>query len=326
MVEKAKILITGSSGMFGWSLCEALGNDYEDFGLDLLETQNSILNSRFFSQCDITDKNGVVLAVKRIKPDLIIHTAGYTDVDGSEQNSEKAFAVNAGGTENIARAAKELDATLFYISTDYVFDGKKDNPYSEDDIPNPINIYGQSKLEGERVIQSLLEKYFILRTSWLFGPNGKNFVTNILQKADNNNVFQVVNDQIGSPTYTLDLTYALKKILLSILKLQSSLIPYGIYHITNSGSCSWYEFAKEIISFKQLKVQILPVTSLENKRPAPRPKISILDNSKFMNTFNLKLRPWPEALRHFLQMYCHRTENAPKATSFKGTVPEGDCP
>ena len=320
MVEKIKILITGSSGMLGLSLCKALADEYEVFGLDLLAT-------RSFTQCDITDKDKLVATVKSVKPDLIIHTAGYTDVDGSEQNPKQAFAVNAGGTENISRAAKKLGAILFYISTDYVFDGKKDRPYTETDIPRPINIYGQSKLEGERTIQALLEKHFILRTSWLFGPNGRNFVTTFLQKTKGNKTLPIVNDQIGSPTYTLDLAGAIKT-LLSILnssRMRSlkevnlrdpeaiqkkslhsgkpSANLYGIYHITNSGSCSWHEFAQEIISIKQLHTRILPITSLESMYPAQRPGMSVLDNSKLMLTFKLRLRPWKEALNHFLLNY-----------------------
>ena len=295
MVEKIKVLITGSSGMLGLSLCKALADEYEVFGLDLLAT-------RSFTQCDITDKDKLVATVKSVKPDLIIHTAGYTDVDGSEQNPKQAFAVNAGGTENVARAAKEFGATLFYINTDYVFDGTKDKPYTEADTPNPINIYGQSELDGQKITQSLLEKYFILRTSWLFGPNGNNFVTKILQKARENKVLQVVNDQIGSPTYTLDLAQAIK-ILLSTVNSKASANLYGIYHITNSGSCSWHEFAQEIISIKQLHTRILPITSLESMYPAQRPGMSVLDNSKLMLTFKLRLRPWKEALRHFLQNF-----------------------
>jgi dTDP-4-dehydrorhamnose reductase len=299
MVEKTKILITGSKGMLGSKLCQVLADEYEVFGLDLLATRYSLLATRFFTQCDITDKDKVVAAIKSATPNLIIHTAAYTDVDGCELNPEKAFAVNAKGTENVARAAKEIGATLFYISTDYVFDGKGDKPYTEADTPNPINTYGQSKLEGERIIQSLLEKYFILRSSWLFGPSGKNFVTTILQKAGERKTLKVVDDQIGSPTYTLDLADAVKSLLAICYSLLAT--NYGIYHITNRGSCSWYEFAQEIVALKRLATQILPVTSKEIKRPAQRPRMSVLDNSKVMNTFNLRLRHWSEALRHFYE-------------------------
>jgi len=250
-------------------------------------------------ECDITNQKETTETIEDYNPRIIIHTAAYTDVDGNELSPEKAFAVNAGGTENVARVTKELGATLFYISTDYVFDGKKDKPYKETDSPNPANIYGQSKLDGEKVIQALLERHLILRTSWLFGPKGKNFVTAILEKTKENETLQVVDDQIGSPTYTLDLAKAIK-VLLSTINSKLSTEVYGIYHITNSGSCSWYEFAREIISLKQLNTQILPVSSAEIKRPAQRPKMSILDNSKLTNIFNVKLRFWKEALKHFL--------------------------
>lgn len=289
MVEKTKILITGSEGMLGSSLVNALTPGYEVKGIDI-------------DDCDITNKKDTIRLIKNYNPRIIIHAAAYTDVDGCELNSEKAFAVNASGTQNVARTAKELNATMFYISTDYVFDGRKDKPYTETDIPNPVNIYGQSKLEGERATQSLLDKYIILRTSWLFGHRGKNFVTTILQKATENKTIHVVRDQFGSPTYTLDLVSAIK-VILSYLDFQTSTKLYGIYHITNSGICSWYEFASKIISLKQLKTQVLPITSLESKRPAQRPKNSVLDNSKSMSTFNLKLRAWSEALGHFLQNY-----------------------
>lgn len=285
--------------MLGSSLCETLAEDYEVFGLDLLDTGYSVLDTRFFIQCDITDKDSLVTALNGIKPDFIIHTAAYTDVDGCELNSEKAFAVNAQGTGNVVQVAEEFGATLIYISTDYVFDGKKDKPYIETDTCNPINIYGQSKLEGERIVQNRLERYYILRTSWLFGPKGKNFVTAVLQKVKENEALQVVNDQVGSPTYTIDLARAIKA-LFSTLSSRSPDI-YGIYHISNSGSCSWYEFARQILSLKQLKTQVLPVSSKESNRPARRPRMSLLDNSKLMSAFNLKLRPWQEALKHFLE-------------------------
>ncbi|MFH1338466.1 MAG: dTDP-4-dehydrorhamnose reductase [Candidatus Omnitrophota bacterium] len=281
--------------MLGSKLCEALADEYEAFGLDLLKPQLSTLNPQHFIQCDITDKDKVAASINKVKPDLIIHAAAYTDVDGCELNPEKAFAVNAKGTENIAQAAKESDAALFYISTDYVFDGKKDKPYTEADAPNPINIYGKSKLEGEKAVRSLLDKYFILRTSWLFGPGGKNFVTTILNKAGESRELRVVDDQIGSPTYTLDLADAVKN-LLSMLAANL----YGIYHITNGGGCSWCEFAKKIVLLSNLKTQILPITSEESNRPAPRPKMSLLDNSKLIVTFKLRLRPWQEALRDFM--------------------------
>jgi len=272
--------------MLGSRLVDVLSSEHEVKAIDI-------------DNCDITNQKETTKTITDYSPSIIIHTAAYTDVDGSELNLEKAFAVNTGGTENVVSAAKKVGSTLFYISTDYVFDGEKDEPYEETDIPNPINIYGRSKLEGEKITQALLEKYLILRTSWLFGPNGKNFVITILQKAKEKETLKVVDDQIGSPTYTLDLAKAIKS-LLSTLNSQLSTKFYGIYNITNSGSCSWYEFAKEIISLKQLKTQILPVSSAEIKRPAKRPKMSILDSSKLMNIFNLKLRSWKEALNHFL--------------------------
>ena len=186
--------------MLGSRLVDVLSSEHEVKAIDI-------------DNCDITNQKETTKTITDYSPSIIIHTAAYTDVDGSELNLEKAFAVNTGGTENVVSAAKKVGSTLFYISTDYVFDGEKDEPYEETDIPNPINIYGRSKLEGEKITQALLEKYLILRTSWLFGPNGKNFVITILQKAKEKETLKVVDDQIGSPTYTLDLAKAIKSLL-----------------------------------------------------------------------------------------------------------------
>ncbi|MBU0549327.1 MAG: dTDP-4-dehydrorhamnose reductase, partial [Candidatus Omnitrophica bacterium] len=237
-MAETKVLVTGSKGMLGSILTEVLSAEFEVKGIDIEDS-------------DIIDTEKTTKIIKNYNPGIIIHTAGFTDVDECELNQKKAFSINSLGTKNVAGAANEVGATLFYISTDYVFDGKKSIPYTESDIPNPVNIYGKSKLEGEEIIRNNLTKYFILRTSWLFGPRGKNFVSTILQKAKENDRLQVVDDQVGSPTYTLDLADAIR-FLLSTLNSQLLSGYYGIYHITNAGSCSWYEFAKEIIFLKQL--------------------------------------------------------------------------
>ncbi|MFH1507988.1 MAG: dTDP-4-dehydrorhamnose reductase [Candidatus Omnitrophota bacterium] len=285
-MAETKVLVTGSKGMLGSILTEVLSAEFEVKGIDIEDS-------------DIIDTEKTTKIIKNYNPGIIIHTAGFTDVDECELNQKKAFSINSLGTKNVAGAANEVGATLFYISTDYVFDGKKSIPYTESDTPNPLNIYGKSKLEGEEIIRNNLTKYFILRTSWLFGPNGKNFVSTILQKAKENDRLQVVDDQVGSPTYTLDLADAIR-FLLSTLNSQLLSGYYGIYHITNAGSCSWYEFAKEIIFLKQLDTRILPVSTAEYKRPARRPMMSALDNSKLIAAFKLKLRPWQEALRSSL--------------------------
>lgn len=299
MVEKAKVLITGSSGMLGSDICKVVGSREEIFGLDLIENETSIPHASNFVKCEITNKDEVFLAIDKIRPDFIIHTVAYTDVDGCESDPKRAFSVNTQGTENIANAAKRLNISLFYISTDYVFDGNKDMAYTENDKPNPINAYGRSKLEGEEIIQNLLKKYLILRTSWLYGINGKSFVNTILQEAKKNEVIEVVNDQFGSPTYTLDLAQAIS-LLITKFKSETKTNIYGIYHITNQGSCSWYELANQIVLIKQLRTKIIPISSGESKRSARRPRMSVLDNSMFITTFRLKLRPWQEALRDFL--------------------------
>ena len=289
MVEKIKVLITGSNGMLASSLALVLTRQFQVTGIDI-------------DNCDITDKDAILNKIKYCNPAIVIHAAAYTDVDGSQLNPDKAFAVNVSGTENIVRALNGLDTVLFYISTDYVFNGSKNSAYLETDAPDPINAYGRSKLEGERAVQEFLTKYFILRTSGLFGQNGKNFITAILAKAGKEKAIKVVDDQIGCPTYTIDLAEAIKFIVLNFLESRSS-ERYGIYHVTNSGSCSWFEYAKEIVAVKQLETQVVPIHSQESGRLAPRPKISILDNSKLKAAFNLELRPWQEAVRHFLQNY-----------------------
>ena len=289
MVEKVKILITGSQGMLGSALVKVLSSEFKTKGIDIAD-------------CDITDKDQIINLVTSYRPSIIIHTAAYTDVDVNELNSERAFAVNALGSENIAKAAKDAQALLFYISTDYVFDGNKPKPYIEEDIPNPVNIYGSSKLKGEKFVQALVEKHFILRTSWLFGPKGKNFVTTILDKAQAVSRLEVVDDQKGSPTYTLDLAKAIKNLIahLDTVPCQDC---YGIYHLTNAGSCFWFEFAKRIVELANLKTEVFPISSQESKRPACRPKMSILNTNKIKDVFSAELRTWQEALESFLSEF-----------------------
>ena len=273
-----KILITGAKGMLGHDLIDKL-KDYEIIATDI-------------DELDVT-KESAISQIKDSNPDIIVHLAAYTDVDGCEDNISQAFEVNALGTRNVAIASKELDIPMIYISTDYVFDGKKDSPYFEFDTPNPLNIYGKSKLAGEWFTQNLSPFPIIVRTSWLYDKYGKNFVYTILNLAKRNNTLKIVDDQIGSPTYTKDLAEALKLII-------GSPQP-GIYHVTNSGFCSWYEFAKEILSLKTINVNVIPIKSEELKRPATRPKNSKLHNFIFYKTYGIHLPNWRSALKSFLQ-------------------------
>ncbi len=294
-----KILITGSSGMLGRALCQEFSDKYEIVGLDIVEFKVQGSKLKGFIECDITDitdREKTIANIVSAKPNIVIHTAAYTDVDGCEENPEKAHRINALGTETVALACRKCGAFLYYISTDFVFYGEKESAYVEKDLPNSVNIYGKSKLDGEKFVQSILKKIVIVRSSWLFGKGGRNFVDTLLNKAKSEKRIEVVNDQFGSPTYTRDLTQAINRLIGSTEHLSS------IYHITNSGSCSWYEFAKEILKVKGVKGVVLePATSEEVNRPARRPKMSILENQRYQELTGEKLRPWQDALGEYLQ-------------------------
>lgn len=286
--------------MLGADLSCELKNDYEVSGLDAIRRQKSAAH-RFY-QCNIADKKDVLGVTSRVKPRIVIHAAAWTDVDGCELNAEKAYKVNYEGTKNIAAACKKVKALLIYISTDFVFDGKKKTAYKEKDKPGPINIYGDSKLKGEEAVKKVLKKYFILRTSWLYGRHGSNFVDTILEKAKKELTLKVVDDQIGSPTYTKDLSKAIHALL---GKIRVSGIGYrvsgcGIYHISNSGNVSWYQYTKEILRLAGSETKVIPISSKESARPARRPAMSILDNLKFNKFTGYRMRHWKEALKEYL--------------------------
>ncbi len=240
---------------------------------------------------DITDLDKSLSIIRKAKPDYLIHTAAYTDVDGSEQDPEKAYFINGLGTRNIAMACEEIKCPIIYISTDYVFDGMSEVPYSEWDLPAPINKYGLSKLIGEQYVTSLTNRFYIIRTSWLYGRNGKNFVETIVKLLSEKDEIDVVNDQVGSPTYTYDLAEKLKEIIGK---------GYGIYHITNSSSCSWYEFASEIARLTSGKTIIKPTTTEKFDLPARRPSYSVLDNTMLRLEGIKELRHWKEALQSYI--------------------------
>ena len=230
-----RVLITGACGMLGRDLVETLSKEHELFGIDVKDSGSWILNlgSMEFSKADIINKEEIIKVICDARPEVVIHTAAYTDVDGCEKNEDLAHRVNGTGTQNVALACQKCKAVIAYISTDFVFDGEKKEPYIESDRPNPLSVYGKSKLEGEKHISSLLDRYFIIRTSWLFGKHGRNFVNTILKLAQEKKELRVVNDQIGSPTYTKDLAYAIKRL---ITDHRSPITDFGIYHISNSDS------------------------------------------------------------------------------------------
>ena len=268
-----KILVTGANGMLGQDLCPIL----EDVGAFVIETDIDSL--------DITNAEVVQQALSDIRPDLVIHCAAYTNVDKAEEDIEAATKINSTGTENLAKTCGNLGITLIYISTDYVFDGTGSTPLTPDSPVNPINNYGLTKLQGEEAVKKHCEKYYIARTSWLYGIHGKNFVETMLSLKDKEEL-KVVDDQIGCPTWTVELANGILRLLQK---------PYGTYHVCGSGQTSWYGFAKEIFSQSQLNVNLKPCTTDEFPRPAKRPKYSVMDNSGLC-------RRWEVALHDYLQL------------------------
>lgn len=268
-----KVLLTGANGMLGQDLSPIL----EDVGAFVIETDTDNM--------DITDAELVANALTQVHPDFVIHCAAYTNVDKAEEEPEKADLINVKGTENIAKVCAKLDIPIVYISTDYVFDGTKTTPYTANDETNPINVYGKTKLLGEEMIKKHCEKYYIARTSWLYGHYGKNFVETMISMAKNEEI-KVVDDQIGCPTWTVELANG-------ILKLLS--MPYGTYHVCGSGETSWYGFAKEIYKQMNLNVNLKPCTTEEFSRPAKRPQHSVMDNKKIC-------RNWEAALHDYIAL------------------------
>ncbi len=299
MPEKHKVLVIGSSGMLGIDLCNELRRDYEVYGCDLAVNEKSQVED--FIKCDITDAGSVSEAVLKFSPEVVVHTAAWTDVDACEKDPEKAYRVNFTGTENIAVACKKSGANLIYISTDFVFDGSKNGLYKETDKPSPLNIYAKSKLEGEEAVKKNFNNYFILRTSWLYGSNGKNFVDTIIAKSNTEKELKVVDDQVGSPTYTGDLSLAIHKLIDMIFSGSVSVDEVsGIYHVSNSGSVSWYEYAAEILRLTGSSTRVIPITSEHLARPAKRPAMSSMDCSKFSMLTGFKMRGWEAALKEYI--------------------------
>ncbi|MCM8786772.1 MAG: dTDP-4-dehydrorhamnose reductase [Candidatus Omnitrophica bacterium] len=284
--KKKKILITGATGLLGNALSKILKPYYNIIG---------ICKKNF----DITDKYIVKYKLKKINPDVIIHCAAYTNVDKAQIEKEVAYKVNVYGTRNLAQDLKSKDPLFIYISTDYVFNGKKRTPYTEKDKPSPINIYGKTKLEAEKEILKL-KKYIIIRTSWLYGPKGKNFIETIAKLTKEKKVIEVVNEQIGSPTYTIDFSKAIKELLNLYFK---NKLPYGIYHITGRGSCSWFELAKFVMKLLNLDIKIVPVSLKKLKREAKRPKNSVLSNEKFYSLVGHYLPHWKVSVKHYIENY-----------------------
>lgn len=274
-----KILITGAKGMLGQDLCPIL----EDEGYEIIETD--------IDNLDIINPDGINAFLTSHKPDIVIHCAAYTNVNKAEEELEKASLINVKGTETVAKACAQNDIKLIYISTDYVFDGEKKEPYQPYDKPNPLNAYGRTKFEGEKAVQKYCKKYYIVRTSWLYGHYGKNFVETMLSLANKSDFrpdIKVVDDQTGCPTWTVELAQGIVQIL-------ENEAEYGIYHICSSGQTSWYNFAREIFGLEGLKVNLKPCKSEEFPSPAQRPKYSVMHS-------NIVCRNWKAALKDYLNL------------------------
>lgn len=275
------ILVTGINGQLGYDV------------LKELKTRNIECVGVGKDELDITDKEKVTSYIKNLNPKKVIHCAGYTAVDLAEDDIEHCTNVNVNGTQNIALACKNINATMMYISTDYVFDGRGELPFKVDDSTAPVNVYGKSKLDGEKVLQQVLSNYFIVRISWVFGINGNNFVKTMLKLGKDKSNLNVVSDQIGSPTYTKDLAILLCDMINSE--------KYGVYHATNDGYCSWAEFAAKIMEKANLNCEINPILTSEYKTKAVRPNNSRLDKTALSEN-NFKLLPhWEDALNRFLK-------------------------
>lgn len=270
-----KVLVTGARGQLGFDVLRVLkAHDVQHLGVDI-------------SELDITIESDVDNFIYSYKPDVIIHCAAYTAVDKAEDEKELCYKINVLGTKYLVASAKKSNAKFLYISTDYVFNGEGNVPFTIEDTPNPINYYGLTKFQGELEVVKALDKYYIVRISWVFGVNGNNFVKTMLRLSETRKSLTVVSDQIGSPTYTYDLSYAILKLI--------ETDKYGIHHLTNDGFCSWSEFAEEIFSQSKADVCIEPILSSDYKTKAIRPLNSRLEKN------DIRLRPWKEALSHFLK-------------------------
>ncbi len=276
-----RILVTGASGMLGQDVV----TEFRQRDVTVAAYKREGL--------DITDRVGTLRVVEREKPQVVINCAAYTDVDGAEAEPQRALLVNGLGPKNLALACRESGADLVQISTDYIFDGVKDSPYGAYDQPDPVNVYGKSKLWGERAVSSLLPNAYIVRTSWLFGAGGRNFVTTMLRLGREQKTLRVVDDQCGCPTYTADLARALADLVGTRC--------YGIYHVTNTGAATWYGFARSIFAGAGLAVELNPCSTGSFPRPARRPPNSMLDPFPLAETLGYLLPPWEDALERFLK-------------------------
>ncbi len=294
-----KILLIGKNGQVGWQLERALAPLGE-----VMATDKNVI--------DMAKHNSIISTIQNIKPDLIVNASAYTAVDKAESDADTAMSINASALSVIATEAKKINAVVIHYSTDYVFDGAKNKPYTENDTTNPMGIYGKSKLEGEKMLAEAGVPYLIFRTSWVYDTRGKNFLLTMLRLAQEREEMRVVNDQTGSPTWAKMIAMATSQIISQGSKDIQGFIQEnkGIYHMTSAGETTWYNFAKNIIENaagqKNFKVKsIIPITTNEYPTPAKRPQYSVMDNSKLKNTFNISIPSWEKGLKLVLEELKH---------------------
>lgn len=290
-----KILITGSNGQLGSQIINILKKGTSELGTIQGKYKNADIIGTNTKNLDITNLESVKRYINGVGPNIVINSAAYTNVDGCESNQDLAFRVNSLGARNLAIACEQVDAKLIHISTDYVFEGNETTPYREYDITNPVSVYGKTKLLGENYVREFCSKYFIVRTAWLYGYNGNNFVKTIIKAAKERGRLEVVNDQRGNPTNAEDLTYHILKLVLTD--------GYGIYHCTGTGECTWYDFAKTIVEYANIDCVVAPITSDKINRAAKRPAFSSLDNMMLRYTIGDEMREWKQALKAFISEF-----------------------
>lgn len=279
------VLVTGSNGQLGQSL-QFIAPNYPNI--------NFIFCSS--SELDITNLEKCHSIFSKIKPNYCINTAAYTAVDKAESEPEKAHLINVVGVKNLAEVCKKHNTVLLHVSTDFVFDGNASKPYTENDFTNPTGVYGQTKLDGEKAIQEIWSKHFIIRTSWVYSQFGNNFMKTMLRLASERDSVSVVNDQIGTPTNAVDLAEVLVNIILADNR-QPITDNFGIYNFSNEGECSWYDFAKKIFKVNNINIDLKPIPTTSFPTPAKRPKYSVMDKSKIKSIFIIVIKSWEERLK-----------------------------
>jgi len=279
------VLVTGASGQLGQAI-QFIAKNHSEIKFVFCSS----------SDLDITNKENCQTVFQNTKPDFCINAAAYTAVDKAESERNKAELINVLGSKNIAEACDNFDVKLIHISTDFVFDGSNDKPYTETQITNPKGVYGKTKLDGEKAIQQVFSKYYIIRTSWVYSQFGNNFMKTMLRLASERTALSVVNDQVGTPTNAVDLAEALVQIILSANQ-QPTNDNYGIYNFSNEGECSWYDFAKKIFEINNNSIDLSAIPTEKFPTPAQRPKYSVLDKSKIKTTFGITIKTWEESLK-----------------------------